>query len=246
MFCPKCGNQVPDGSTFCANCGHRMDGAAAASGTGYRAAYSSGPSPLAKSLLTKLAGFFTTNRQEAVVTDAARDTTWSGAIVAGVGILIYTLTQMVNVIAAGRGYLTMLGVGFGDSFDATSRMEIGVPTILSLVFALVYAGALVGMVMAMARMCKIKLPFVNALNVAAYASLPVAVIGIPNMLFGLLWGAFPILFFLIAMIASFYLIHQALVKAWGLKNSFFPFLLLITAMVVIVVAGAYFTFSAAV
>lgn len=28
MFCPKCGNQVPDGAAFCASCGYALNGAA--------------------------------------------------------------------------------------------------------------------------------------------------------------------------------------------------------------------------
>ena len=30
MFCPKCGNQVPEGGRFCGKCGHQLGNAPAA------------------------------------------------------------------------------------------------------------------------------------------------------------------------------------------------------------------------
>ncbi len=239
MFCPKCGNQIPDGAAFCASCGNAVGGKAPAKSA------STGMPPIMNSLVTKLVGFFTGNRQEAVVVDAAKDTTWSGAIVAGVGILIYTLTQLVNVMSAGRLYLMLSGLDYGDTFDYADYMfEIGAPVGVSALFAVLYAVVLVVMTFAMAKMCKVNIPFVSAVNIAAYASLPVVLIGIPNMLFGLLWGALPVMFFLVAMIASFYLIHQAIVKAYGVKSAFLPFLLMVIVVLLVVVLGAYFTFTA--
>jgi len=31
MFCPSCGNEIPDDSTFCSNCGAKIDASSAVS-----------------------------------------------------------------------------------------------------------------------------------------------------------------------------------------------------------------------
>lgn len=246
MFCSNCGNQIPEGTAFCSNCGNRVGGSAPANNSGYRAAYSNGPSPLAKSLVTKLAGFFTTTRQEAVVADAAKDTTWSGAIVAAIGVVIFALTQLLNVGAAARGYFQLdpFGVSLGDSWDAMEGIEIAIPFLISLLFAVIYAGALVGMTFVVAKLCKINLPFVCAVNVAAYASLSVVAANIVGTLLGLIWGPLAIACFLIGMVMSFVLIYQALVKAYDMKNAFVPFTALLFVMVLVVVVGAVCIFNA--
>ena len=239
MFCPKCGKQIPDGAAFCASCGNRIGGEAPAKPA------TQGMPPILNNLFTKLVGFFTTNRQEAVVADAAKDTTWSGAILAGVGILVFVLTQLVNIMSAGRFYFVLGGLSYSASFDyADMAYRLGAPAGMSALFAVVYAAALVVMTMAMAKMCKVSIPFVSAVNIAAYASIPVIVVGIPSMLLGLLWGAFPIVLFLVAMFASFYLIYQAMAKAYGAKNAFLPMLVLATVMLIVVAFGAYFIFDA--
>ena len=239
MFCPKCGNQLPEGAAFCANCGNRVGGNAPAKPA------SQGMPPILNSLITKVVGFFTGNRQEAVVVDAAKDTTWSGAILAGVGVLVFILTQLVNIMSAGRFYCMLSGYDYSDSFEiADFAFEIGEPVLISALFAVVYAVALVAMTFVMAKICKVNVPFVSAVNIAAYASLPVVVIGIPSMLLGLLWGALPMVLFLVAMFASFYLINQAMIKAYGAKNTFLPMLLLVLVVLIVVAMGANFIFDA--
>jgi hypothetical protein len=148
-------------------------------------------------------------------------------------------------MSTGRFYLILIGMSFSGSYDYADYMfELGAPFGLSVLLAVIYAAALAAMTFVMAKMCKVAVPFVSAVNIAAYASLPVIVIGIPAMLLGLLWGALPIVFFLVAMVASFYLIYQAMAKAYGIKNAFLPFLVLVVVMLIVVALGANFIFEA--
>ena len=235
MFCPKCGNQIPEGAAFCANCGNRL-GDNAANNPGYRATYSTGPSPIMKSLVTKLVGFFTTNRQEAVVMDAAKDTTWSGAIAAGICAVVFLLTQLVNFGAITRTVAYLAGVGYSRAWDI--KYSIGIPFLWSLLFALLFAGALAGMTFVCARMCKVKIPFVCAVNVAAYASLALAAANIAGLLLGLIWAPLAIMCFVFGLIMTFALIYQALIKAYDMRNSALPFAVFVVAVLFLVAVAS--------
>jgi hypothetical protein len=243
MFCSKCGAQLPDGAAFCGSCGNPTGANAQqpkqASGNALN-----GMPPILGNLLKRVIGFFTGTRQEAVVLDSVKDTTWSGAILAGVGILVFVLTQLVNASAPVRSYWQLFGADFGDAFEAASETTaLGAAFLLSLLFAVVYAGALVGMTFVMVKMFKGNLSFLNVVNIAAYASLPVVAICIPNMLFGLLWGVLPMILFAAAMMASFYLIYRTVSEVCGAKNGFVPYTVFVVAMLLVVGLGAYFIMS---
>ena len=241
MFCPKCGNQIPEGAAFCANCGNRL-GDNAANNPGYRATYSTGPSPIMKSLVTKLAGFFTTNRQEAVVIDAAKDTTWSGAIAAGICAVVFLLTQLVNFGAYARTFFYLAGADYTDAWKPS--YSIGIPFLWSLLFTLLFAGALAGMTFVCARMCKVKIPFVCAVNAAAYASLAMAASSVVGLLLGLIWGPLAIMCFVFGLIMTFALIYQALIKAYDMRNSALPFAVFVVAILFLVAIASMVTVGA--
>ena len=120
MFCSKCGAQLPDGAAFCGSCGNPTGANAQqpkqASGNALN-----GMPPILGNLLKRVIGFFTGTRQEAVVLDSVKDTTWSGAILAGVGVLVFVLTQFVNASAPVRSYWQLFGADFGDAFEAASE-----------------------------------------------------------------------------------------------------------------------------
>lgn len=244
MFCQNCGAQIPDGAAFCSGCGTPVGGVAPQP---KKTASAGGMPPILQNVINRTVGFFTGMRQEAVVADSVKDTTWSGAILAGVGILVFIFTQLLNVTALSRAFLQFFGADFGDAFKYGSRAtEIWPGFWMSLLFAVLYAGALVGMTFVMAKMMKGNLTFLNAVNIAAYASLPVIVISIPNMLFGLLWGLLPMFFMLVAMLISFYLIYRTVSEACGAKSGFLPYTVFVSAMMLIVVLGAYFTANVAI
>ena len=243
MFCPKCGNQVPDNSAFCASCGNRL-GESSANNPGYRATYSTGPSPIMKSLVTKLLGFFTTNRQEAVVMDAAKDTTWSGAIAAGIGAVVFLLTQLVNFGAIARTIAYLEGAGYSDAWKVHKFINIGIPFLWSFLFTLLFAGALAGMTFVCARMCKVKIPFVCAVNVSAYASLALAASSVVGLLLGLVWAPLAIMCFVFGLIMTFALIYQALIKAYDMRNSALPFAVFVIAVLFLVAVASMVTVGA--
>ncbi len=241
MFCSKCGKELPEGAAFCASCGNPTG--ATAPKTNQNASLNGMP-PILGNLVKRVVGFFTGARQEAVVADSVKDTTWSGAILAGVGILVFIFTQLVNVTALVRAFAQYTGVDYGDAFKAASRSVETWPAFwLSLLFAVIYAVVLAGMTFVMVKMMKGNLTFLNAVNVAAYASLPVIAITIPNMLFGLIWGLLPMFFMAVAMLVSFYLIYRTVSEACGVKNGFVPYTVFSGVMMLVVFLGAYFIFD---
>ena len=243
MFCSKCGAQLPDGAAFCGSCGNPTGANAQqpkqASGNALN-----GMPPILGNLLKRVIGFFTGTRQEAVVLDSVKDTTWSGAILAGVGILVFVLTQLLNVVHLLRAFLQYTGGDYGEAQEvATEYFETGAAFGLSLLFAVVYAAALVGATFLMVKMLKGNLSFLNVVNIAAYASLPVIAMPILNLVLGFIWGLLPMLFMAVAMVASFYLIYRAVSETCGAKNAFVPYTIFTTIMLLVVFLGAYFIFD---
>ena len=243
MFCSKCGAQLPDGAAFCGSCGNPTGANAQqpkqASGNALN-----GMPPILGNLLKRVIGFFTGTRQEAVVLDSVKDTTWSGAILAGVGVLVFIFTQLLNAVHFLRSYLQVMGLDYGDAQKMASRnAEIWPAFWMSLLFAVVYAVVLVGGTFLMVKMLKGNLSILNVVNVAAYASLPVIAVSILNLVFGFIWGLLPMLFMAVAMVASFYLIYRAVSETCGAKNAFVPYTIFTTIMLLVVFLGAYFIFD---
>ena len=238
MFCQNCGNQLPEGAAFCSSCGTPVGGTAPKT---QKTASQGGMPPILQNLINRTVGFFTGVRQEAVVQDSVKDTTWSGAILAGVGILVFIFTQLLNITAFARAFMQYFGAGFGDAFKAASKsVEIWPGFWMSLLFAVLYAGALVGMTFVLVKLVKGNLSIMNVVNIAAYASLPVIAISIPNMLFGLLWGLLPMLFMAVAMLISFFLIYRAVAVACDTNITLMPYTVFVSAMMTVVFLGAYF------
>jgi hypothetical protein len=95
----------------------------------------------------------------------------------------------------------------------------------------------------MVKMLKGNLSFLNVVNIAAYASLPVIAMPILNLVLGFIWGLLPMLFMAVAMVASFYLIYRAVSETCGAKNAFVPYTIFTTIMLLVVFLGAYFIFD---
>lgn len=244
MFCSKCGKELPEGAAFCASCGNPT-GATAQKPKQTNDSLQGMP-PILGNLLKRVVGFFTGARQEAVVADAVKDTTWSGAILAGVGVLVFIFTQLLNVIHFLRAYLQMSGADYGEAQKYASRLaEIWPAFWMSLLFAVLYAGALVGGTFLMIKMLKGNLSILNVVNVAAYASLPVIAVCIANLVLGFIWGLLPMILFAAAMIASLYLIYRAVSDACGVKNAFIPYTISATVVMLVVALGAYFIIKCA-
>jgi hypothetical protein len=143
-----------------------------------------------------------------------------------------------------RAFLQYTGGDYGEAQEAATKYsETGAAFGLSLLFAVVYAAALVGATFLMVKMLKGNLSFLNVVNIAAYASLPVIAMPILNLVLGFIWGLLPMLFMAVAMVASFYLIYRAVSETCGAKNAFVPYTIFTTIMLLVVFLGAYFIFD---
>lgn len=243
MFCSKCGKELPEGAAFCASCGNPTG--ATAPKTNQNASLNGMP-PILGNLVKRVVGFFTGARQEAVVADSVKDTTWSGAILAGVGILVFIFTQLLNSIHFVRSFLQLMNYDYGEAQEAASEnAEIWAAFGFSALFAVVYAGVLVGGTFLMVKMLKGNLTFLNVVNVAAYASLPVIAVSILNLVVGFIWGLLPVILFAAAVMASLYLIYRAVSDACGAKNAFLPYTITSVLVMIVLTWGAYVIFTAA-
>lgn len=247
MFCPKCGKELPEGAAFCASCGNPTGANAQQPKQANSAAATlQGMPPILGNLLKRFIGFFTGVRQEAVVLDSVKDNTWSGAILAGVGVLVFIFTQLLNVIHGVRAFLQLNGADYGEAQKmATRYTEIWPAFWWSLLFAVVYAVALVGLAFLMVKMMKGNLSILNIVNIVSYASLPVIAISIANLVLGFIWGLLPLILLLTAVIISLYLIYRAVSESCGAKNAFIPVAVSSTVVMVVVAWGTYVVLKAA-
>lgn len=244
MFCSKCGKELPEGAAFCASCGNPT-GATAQKPKQTNDSLQGMP-PIIGNLLKRVIGFFTGARQEAVVADAVKDTTWSGAILAGAGLLVFIFTQLLNVIHGVRAFLQLNGADYGEAQKMAGRYtEIWPAFWWSLLFAVVYAGALVGLAFLMAKLMKGNLSILNIVNVVSYASLPVIAISIANLALGFIWGLLPLILLVAAVICSMYLIYRVVSDACGAKNAFISVAISSTVVMVVLAWGAYVVLAAA-
>lgn len=233
MFCDKCGQQLPDGAAFCGNCGNRIGEPAPAQPQAADTAPVQTPAAAAKpketpvifkNLLDQAKAFFTGKDPVKVVADSASDKSWSGAIILGVLVIIYALAAMVNFNQS-AGSTGGAGAAFG----------------LSLVTALMTAGAAVGMLFVVLKnMYKKDASFQGCLNIVAYAAMPLIAVFLLNMLFGLIWGQLPGMITSIAMAATLLLIYTAANSLYGQEKSLL--LGFVVAVAVVILVSTLFTY----
>lgn len=243
MFCQNCGAQIPDGAAFCSGCGTPVGGVAPQP---KKTASAGGMPPILQNVINRTVGFFTGARQEAVVADSVKDTTWSGAILAGVGILVFIFTQLLNSLHLVRSFLQMMSFDYGEAQEAAfDNAEIWPAFWYSLLFAVAYAVVLVGGTFLMVKMLKGNLSILNVVNIAAYASIPVIAVSIANLALGFIWGLLPMILFAAAVMASLYLICRTVSDACGAKNAFLPYTITSVLVMTVLAWGAYVVFVAA-
>lgn len=215
MFCNKCGKELPDTAQFCSGCGNQI-GAVAQPAPSADAAPAQVP-VIFKRLITNTVDFFTKKDPAAAVTRSAKDSSFSGIIMAIFGMLMFALGAMVNI---NQGMLSYAKQVMGDFYSSSYSKLIaesfpsGASFGMMLLFAfIVYAVAVVMIFVAANYVAKKPLTLSGACNLVAYSSIPVIIISILNMLFGLIWFVLPVLFMLVAVVASVVILATSLNKA---------------------------------
>lgn len=195
MFCQKCGAQIPDDSVFCRSCGAPVPGAQG----GQKTRTSSQPAPLFANLLNQLKGFFS-GKPESGLKLAGESNTHEWSILIGANILVFAFAYAVNLIEMSKGLLgglISIKFGFGLLFGF----------LISLVANVILFG---GYLLLEKVIHRGEQPIVGALNTVAYSTIPVTIICLFNMLFGLIWFYLIIPFFITAIFAQLFLLLIAL------------------------------------
>jgi len=240
MFCSKCGKQLSDDAVFCSGCGNPV-GAAQTANSAAPQAPAAAPASLPlilKRLFEQIAGFFTKKDPVGVISHSATDSTWSGAILLGFGAIITAVASMVN-FNQGINMLIKELVG-GEAFDFMAK-EIakfypsGATLGLSFLGAVVIAAASVGMIFVGANfIAKKRLALYGAVNMVAYASIPLVSAFLLNMILGLIWLPLAITLTVIAALSSLLLLYSAFRKACGFEDAPFGTFMIVTAVIAIV------------
>lgn len=184
-FCQNCGNQLADDQVFCPACGTK-NGAA-------KSAAPSNLPPIIGNIVTTTKKFFTTKDQAQVVADSAKDTSWSGALVALLGIILYGVSMMIYF---GQAYIQYIKKEAKEA-DASAKyikeiikaikLPNGACFGLSVLLAfLVFAFTAVAVFVAVKCLLKKDITFAGAVNIVAYAALPLIGIAVLNMVFALI------------------------------------------------------------
>ena len=201
MFCNKCGKELPDNATFCSGCGNKVGTAPAAAAP---AANASLP-PILSRLITQLKYFFTKKDPIGVVAHSAKDNSFSGIILAVFGMLMFALGAMVNI---NQGMESFYKSVYGELFkDLSKELAKHFPSgasfgMMLLVAFVVYVVAVLAIYLVVNNVAKKQLSISGACNIVAYASIPMIVVSILNMIFGLIWFFLPVAFMLLAVIAT--------------------------------------------
>jgi hypothetical protein len=242
MFCNKCGKELPDNAQFCSGCGNQIGTAPAAP-----AAAPAQTPVIFKRLIGQLMNFFTKKDPVGVVANSARDNSFSGAIIAIFGAIMFALSAMVNV---NQGMLACAKKIAGSSWSKEYSKYIAksFPSGTSfgmflLVAVVAYAFMSVMVYVAATKVAKKQISFSGALNIVAYASIPVVAVSVLNMLFGLIWFALLVFFILIALCATLCIISAAVDKVTEGASPFTVKSLVFSATVLVVFIFLWIAFK---
>ena len=211
MFCNKCGKELSDTATFCSGCGNQVGTVAPAPKT-----TNSEMPVIVSRLISQVVNLFTKKDPVGVVANSAKDTSFSGLIIAVIGMLFTALGAMVNI---NQGMLTFYKLVYGDYLNAERKKDVikHFPSgssfgMILLAAVVIYFVAVLAIYLASNKIAKKPMSFSGACNVVAYASIPVFAISILNMLFGLIWFVLPVVFMLIALCVTVVVIMSAFNK----------------------------------
>ncbi len=211
MFCNKCGKQLPDNATFCSGCGNQVGAAPAAAAP---AAPSSLP-PILGRLISQLKNFFTKKDPIGVVAHSAKDNSFSGVILAVFGMLMFALSAMVNINQGMESYYKSIYDEYFKEFskELAKHFPSGASFGMMLLAAFViYVVAVLAIYFVVNNLAKKQLSISGACNIVAYASIPMIVVSVLNMLFGLIWFFLPVAFMLLAVLATLIILLVSISK----------------------------------
>ena len=217
MFCSKCGKQLPDDAVFCSGCGNPVADTQQAAPVAPRANTASLP-PILKRLFEQIVGFFTKKDPVGVVSHSITDSTWSGAILLGFGAIVTAMASMVNF----NQTINMLYKEVtGTVPDSISEIYPSWTTLgLSLLSAVVIALVTVGMLFVTANfIAKKPLSLCGAVNMVAYASLPLIGAFLLNMILGLIWVPLAIALTAVAALATILILYASFRKIGGFEKA---------------------------
>lgn len=220
MFCAKCGHELPEGATFCPACGTQVGAVPAAK----KSAIQLG------NPLNTIKGFFKKGNQIQAIADAYQDKGIFGIIIMCVSVLLFALSYMVNFIEV----------------TAAEAREYFSGTLASFLLALL-AGAVVAAAGFLCVFLYAKLirrdkdaSVFSAINLTAYAFLPLPIICLLNMLLGLINYAIPVIFLVTAFAVSLVLYIGAFKKVFELGEENALALVAVTAIIVALAAIFFF------
>lgn len=212
MFCKNCGKELPDNATFCSGCGNQVGAAPAAA----PAAANSSLPPILSRLISQITNFFTKKDPVGVVANSAKDNSFSGAILAIFGVLMFAIGAMVNV---NQGFLAYYKSVAGEDWSKeveklfVKRFPTGTSFGMFLLLAVVvFAVASVMVYLATTKVAKKQITVSGACNVVAYASIPMIAVSILNMILGLIWFPLTAIFMLVALCATVAIIGASIDK----------------------------------
>ena len=185
MFCPKCGAQIPDDSTFCRNCGAPIAQKAPVKKPAEKPA-------MFTNLLNSIKAFFTGKIEEGME-NAANSSTFEWTILLGANVFFFMFAFAITGACVGAGF--------------------GFPILFGFLLALLANGILFGAVFGLFALLKKRLPFLRMLNLYAYLTIPLTVAAVVAMPFAPLWHVFPMAFVAIAVLTFVLLLFVALQNA---------------------------------
>lgn len=233
MFCKKCGTQIADDARFCTNCGAATDASAAPVNNQpvYTVPKVAEPNPMFANFLSVLKSFW--KSPTAVVANAAKSNTYEWILLMTAGILTYALGAAVVGLEMLSQLLGSLLGGFssyvywGDYYPFFAMFLVSI-----LVGSAAYGLTALGVWLLVAKIFKKNATFIQALNMVAVATLPLAAIHTFNMLAGLVYAPLTIAFMIIALVISSVLLYVGVQKFDKLEKSpFYGYTIVMTAVI---------------
>lgn len=226
MFCKNCGNQIDENSQFCPSCG---------TATGEAAAPAPQPakSDMALGLSNALKAFFSSNVTKGIGASAlSRTNEW-----------IVFLAAYLLGFAVGVPIIFKSAIGSVDYIGeyASSIFKFGPLFATSLLVAVIArALTVLGLFVQLKLVHKADISFTAILNIVEYASLPITVACLLNIISGLIFVPAAIIIFITAIIMQVILLYIGMQKAVRLEKSpFYPFSAVSLICVALIAAIAF-------
>lgn len=219
MFCAKCGKELPNGASFCPNCGNQTDP-------------SKKKETSLKNPFLPILAFFKKGNQAQAIADTYQDKSAIGIIIATVSALLFALSYMVCFLETTQKQFRAEYGGTLASFFLA--LLAGVMVVCAGVFCVFLYAKLV-------RHEK-EASFLSAVNLTAYAFLPLLGASLLNMLLGLITYAIPVIFWVMALAVSLAIYLAGFRKVFALGEDHFA--AVFTVVTVIVAVAAIFFFIA--